>query len=243
MTIKRPKSIIRQVNEILRERIRSQVYKSGDRLPAESDLAKEFDVSRATVRSALALLESEGLILRKQGVGTYINKQLDDVNTHLGGLWEFTSLIETSGYTPTIKPVNVDYRTPTAAETEIFNVDPQQNLLILDRLFLADDRPVIVAQNIISQTEIQTALDEIDASLNIQEFVKTYCDSDIAYTTSEISAVMPNDYVKEIFQYDTIEPMLRLKITFYDEENNAIIYGISHIDGTMLNLRLVQAWV
>lgn len=46
MNIKRSKTITEQVNEILRERIRNATYAPGDRLPAENELAQEFEVSR-----------------------------------------------------------------------------------------------------------------------------------------------------------------------------------------------------
>jgi len=44
----------------------------GDRLPAERDLAKRFDANRATVGRAVALLVSEGLLVRKVGKGTFV---------------------------------------------------------------------------------------------------------------------------------------------------------------------------
>ena len=76
MLIERPKSITTQVSDLLAERIRSQEYAPGSRLPSESDLALQLGVSRATVRSALARLATQGLVLRKQGNGTYVNAHL-----------------------------------------------------------------------------------------------------------------------------------------------------------------------
>ena len=62
----------------LRKNIRSNHFKSGDRLMSEHSLCKEFGVSRHTVRAAIATLEEEGLLSRKQGSGTYINSKQDD---------------------------------------------------------------------------------------------------------------------------------------------------------------------
>ncbi len=49
MLIQRPKPIVNQVADILRERIRRQTYLPGDRLPSESDLAQELGPRLATV--------------------------------------------------------------------------------------------------------------------------------------------------------------------------------------------------
>lgn len=56
----------------LEETIRSGELKPGNRLPPERQLLRDFDVSRATLRSALSELEQRGLISRHQGRGTFV---------------------------------------------------------------------------------------------------------------------------------------------------------------------------
>jgi GntR family transcriptional regulator len=59
-----------QVRLILRERLKSGVYERGLPLPGERQLAEEFAVARVTIRSALARLGEEGLVVRLRGKGT-----------------------------------------------------------------------------------------------------------------------------------------------------------------------------
>lgn len=59
-----------QVRLILRDRIRGGHYEAGMPLPGERQLAEEFGVARVTVRSALARLQEEGLVVRMRGKGT-----------------------------------------------------------------------------------------------------------------------------------------------------------------------------
>lgn len=61
-----------QIAEFIRNRVRFGTYDAGERLPGEWVLAEEFEVSRGTVRSALAQLEKERLITRKRGKGTFV---------------------------------------------------------------------------------------------------------------------------------------------------------------------------
>lgn len=60
------------VLKMLRRRIGSGKYPSQSKLPPERDLAAELDVSRGTLRKALDILESEGLIWRHVGKGTFV---------------------------------------------------------------------------------------------------------------------------------------------------------------------------
>ena len=62
----------RAIYDQLKERVTSGTYALGDTIPREHDLADAFSVSRNTVRAALALLESEGLIRRTRNMGTTV---------------------------------------------------------------------------------------------------------------------------------------------------------------------------
>jgi DNA-binding FadR family transcriptional regulator len=55
--------------------IQSGTYKVGDRLPAERDLAVEYDVSRPTVREAIIALEVQGLVEVRIGSGAYVKRK------------------------------------------------------------------------------------------------------------------------------------------------------------------------
>ncbi|HEX4833911.1 MAG TPA: GntR family transcriptional regulator [Trebonia sp.] len=61
-----------QVAGILRQRIEEGVYPPEGRLQSEDEFAAEFDVSRATVRQAIGELVMEGLVVRRQGRGTFV---------------------------------------------------------------------------------------------------------------------------------------------------------------------------
>ena len=56
----------------IREQILSGEFSVGMRLPSENELGKKFSISRQTVRQATSVLESEGLLERRRGSGTYV---------------------------------------------------------------------------------------------------------------------------------------------------------------------------
>ena len=69
-------------NRLLYE-MREGIYAGRDRLPPEIELAKQLGISRTLVRDCLSILEREGFINRKHGVGTIINKHVLNVATRM----------------------------------------------------------------------------------------------------------------------------------------------------------------
>ncbi len=61
-----------QVKEVLSERISSGVYLPKSAIPSEAELSKEFNLSISTIRQALSLLVSDGVLDKKQGKGTFV---------------------------------------------------------------------------------------------------------------------------------------------------------------------------
>ncbi|WP_146159372.1 GntR family transcriptional regulator [Allonocardiopsis opalescens] len=76
-----------RVADELRQRVRHGDYQPGDRLPAEASLAQEFRISLPTVRQALSILQLEGVIEKRQGIGNFIkeNRRLQRRSRHRYG--------------------------------------------------------------------------------------------------------------------------------------------------------------
>lgn len=80
----------------LKNKILNQYYKEGELLPSENALAKEYSVSRETIRKALDYLSADGLIQKQQGRGsTVLNQKI--FNFPISGLTSFKELADTQG--------------------------------------------------------------------------------------------------------------------------------------------------
>jgi GntR family transcriptional regulator len=73
-----------QLQEVLKEQIESGVWRPGEALPSEPELARRFGVSRVVVRQALAILEDDRQIVRMKGRGTFVAEPKLDARA--GGL-------------------------------------------------------------------------------------------------------------------------------------------------------------
>ncbi len=73
IAITAPKRLYQEIGLALQERIQSDEFKIGDRLPPERDIAEEMEVSRSVVREAIIMLELQGLVEVRKGSGVYVN--------------------------------------------------------------------------------------------------------------------------------------------------------------------------
>src|ERR1700733_11592118 len=69
-----PRARYQQIAERLRNQITNGVYGPGEWLPSEPDLIDEYQASRNTVRLAIALLTNQGLVVTRQGLGTFVQQ-------------------------------------------------------------------------------------------------------------------------------------------------------------------------
>ena len=107
-----------QIATLIRRRIRSGLWKPGERIPSLEAVARELDVAVVTVRQAVGLLEEDGLLRRRQGKGTFVS----DDPWH--GRWlhlrsDWTSLIQhLEGKEPRLLKVEDGDRQPTLGADE-----------------------------------------------------------------------------------------------------------------------------
>ena len=100
-----------QLVSIIKRNISANILTAGDLLPSEAELCKTFDVSRSTVRQAIGALESEGLVVRKQGRGTFVAEPKMRRRTET--VYSFTSEISAMGMVPSSTILEFEIMTPS----------------------------------------------------------------------------------------------------------------------------------
>jgi GntR family transcriptional regulator len=242
MHIIQSKSVANQVDEILLERIRDGTYPAGSRMPSESDLSEELGVSRATVRTVLAKLAVNGLIIRKQGDGTYVNARVREVSAHSGNLWDLVELIASNGFKPSIQSLAIEKRPATEKEAIVLALEPGDDLLFMRRLFLADGKPVILANNVTPFYLLREPMQRIDGTLHIRDILQLYCRQKIGFAITDIRSAVIEQETYDLLGGQKDRTILELQVAFYAKDNLPLALGVNYFDDSILKLSLVQAW-
>lgn len=242
MVVHRQVPIAEQVATLLHRRILDGFYAPGRRLPSESELAQEMMVSRGSIRSALATLATAGLIDRRQGDGTYVRDVKSPENSLMHALWEFEHLIEASGRTPTIQAVSIEKRSTTEKEAAVLEIGLAEDVVSIVRLFFADDRAVIFSTNVSPAILYAVGLEEMDATLGLHDFLRSYSNLEVARIDMDITATLANDQVQEALSLEPHSPVLRLEQVFRDINRQPLVYAINYHCDRKLSLHDVRPW-
>ena len=241
MPIQRPTTITAQVTEILGQRLRDGVYPPGSRIPSESELAADLQVSRTTVRNALAKFAADGLLIRKQGDGTYVSARALEIDQRYGGQWDFARVIEGNGFNPSIHMVDRHQRPIGEDELGSFGLAKKQIVWQVDRLFYANENPAIFVTNVVPLTYFHNKQQIPDGRLHIHDLLDSVCGQTVAYATTDIEAVTWQQ-IPQVFKKGRDErPMLKLTEVFYNRDNLPLALGTSFYDDSILRLRLIRS--
>jgi GntR family transcriptional regulator len=139
-----PEPLYRQLESHLENEIRGSMLKPGDRLESEALLTQRFQVSRVTLRQAVAELVRKQLLVRKQGKGTFVAAPAvrHDLRRSHGLLGSLFSQAQGAS----ARLLRYELQVPPAEIAASLGLGQDRPALRLDRLYLIDGRPVALAQ-------------------------------------------------------------------------------------------------
>src|SRR5512139_4297550 len=111
-------------------------------LPSEAELSQRFEVSRATIREALAKLEHAGVIIRKHGVGTFVAPPEPVIDAGLEELQSLETLAERIGLKTHMSKASIEERAASAAEADRLQLTSPDQVLSVARVIMTGKRPV-----------------------------------------------------------------------------------------------------
>ena len=138
-----PVPLYEQIYLTLRDKIESGQYLPGSRLPSQKELADEHGVSMVTLRQAVEQLEAEGLIMTKQGKGTFVVDS--KVVQSLGKLRSLTEVLLTSGFSPSVEVDVFGFRPAPDTVAKELHLPPGSNVLEIRRRHLVENEPLAYA--------------------------------------------------------------------------------------------------
>lgn len=124
----------------------------GQRLLNEPDLAKQMGVSRATLREAMRTFETQGIIRRRQGSGTYVVGKVPVIDAGLEVLESLDTMAKRMNLAITISDLQVEQVDADKSTAEGLGVEVGTRLTRVRRVLRADDRPAAYLVDTLPET-------------------------------------------------------------------------------------------
>lgn len=131
-------SLGRQLADRFRVRIMDGEFPPGTKLPSEARITEEYGLSRVTVRTAIKLLESQGLVDVRHGSGTYVCDFGGGIRAGLQELRSMSESVRDMGMTPEVERHHAERRKATAIEAAKLQISTDDNVIYMERAVRAD---------------------------------------------------------------------------------------------------------
>ena len=219
------KTLTEIAEQELRQAIARGTFRPGAQLPTEAELCQMLGVSRTVVREALRVLEENGLVIRRHGVGTFVRDHpiLKNLNFNFG----ITEMIESAGLVSGTSHLAIRSESADQEMAEQLRVTLGTPLVTVERVRTADGHPVVYSLDTLPEALLKRA--EIDPQLflthSIYNILQTSLGQVIEYGIARLLPVAGPDFVTEKLALPKGALTLYIVQTDYSPDDKPLVYS------------------
>lgn len=228
------------IKEELLERIKSGQYKKGDQIPTESELCKEFSVSRTTVRTALTQLTLEGNLVRKQGKGTYVaGPKIKQTLSHT--IKRYRDQVSVQGKDAQISLVAVGVIPAIDLLQKALKIEEDDPVQKIERIRSANGEPTQYEIAYIPW-DVAPGITRAHAESSLYGSLKEDFDVHVAKTTENIEIILSDERISEHLDCEPGTPCFFMETTAEDKNGQIIEFSYSYFRGDKINFLIERLY-
>ena len=222
------KTLTEVAQQELRKAITGGTFRPGSQLPTEAELCEMLGVSRTVVREALRVLEDDGLVARRHGVGTFVRNHpiLKNLNFNFG----ITEMIESAGLKAGTSHLAIQKETADQEKADQLRVPIGTPLITVERVRTANGRPVVYSLDTLTESLIQQA--GFDPKLlrteSIYNILQTSLGQVIEYGIARLLPVAAPRNVADKLQLPSNALTLYIVQTDYSSGDEPLVYSCEY---------------
>ena len=222
------KTLTEVAQQELRQAITGGTFRPGSQLPTEAELCEMLGVSRTVVREALRVLEDDGLVARRHGVGTFVRNHpiLKNLNFNFG----ITEMIESAGLRPGASHLAIQKEPADPEKSEQLRVPVGTPLITVERVRTADGRPVVYSLDTLTESLVERAGFDPQVLLteSIYNILQTSLGKVIEYGIARLLPVAAPRHVTDKLQLAPNSLTLYIVQTDYTSGDEPLVYSCEY---------------
>ncbi len=201
---------------------------NGGRLPSEPELARRLGVSRATLREAMRTFETQGLIRRRQGSGTYVVHPTHVLESGLEMLESIETMAERIGLRVSMGELKIQHRPATTEEARNLALPASNMVMQLTRVMKAEGRPAAYLIDIIPDDVLPISELEEQFTGSVLDLIIRRNEPELLTSRCEINADTASAEVARSLGIQRGDVLLRFVAYLYDSSGRVVDYSISY---------------
>jgi len=198
------------------------------RLPSEPELARRMGVSRATLREAMRSFEGQGLIRRRQGVGTFVVAKVPVIDSGLEVLESIEALAQRIDLPVSMGELHVEQVPADEDSAAALNVPIGTGLTRISRVIYTDSRPIAylvdtVPTDVLGMTEIESGF-----TGSVLDLLLRRGDPKLVQSRTDIRAIGATSEVARSLQVQRDDVLLHFVAYLYSKEGRVVDYSFSY---------------
>lgn len=224
----------------MKDAIHRGEWAAGQKLPSEQELAEEFHVSRATLREAIGLLLSDGLVVKRHGVGNFVADTR--LSAGLETLQSTTDWILASGMEPGTLSKQCRIRPATEEECAELGLFKSDKVIEVSRIRTADRVPIVYSRDripaklLVNADEALGEFDEKESLLGVLEQFGIV----ITEAVATVNPRLPDPAVRNLLRLQEAEIVLHLKQIHLDTGNKPCLYSDIFLNSGKLQFQVIR---
>jgi GntR family transcriptional regulator len=200
----------------------------GARLPSEPNLAQKLGVSRATLREAMRTFETQGMIRRRQGSGTYVTHPSGVIESGLEVLESIETLAGRIGLIATLGEWKAERRPAKAEEAQALGLAEGSEVVHIQRVILAEERPVAFLVDILPPEILAPEELSQDFSGSVLDTLLQRGTPSLLRSRTEINAVTATADIARMMGIQRGDVLLRFIASLYTAPEKVVDYSYSY---------------
>lgn len=236
------RNLASQVADSVKEQLRLH-YPPNSQLPPEKRLAVDIGVSRTTLRDALQILVTEGLLVRRHGVGTFVKEVNGTVVNDLSEAVPTRDLIRESGHEATLHSFSICQTLPPPEVRIALGLGVRAKVWRLERVMAVDGVPAVWLIDHVKRTVARHTID-LEPMRSIEEDIFDVIRKQVGISINRmdgiIDAVVADDKLASVFDAKPGIPLLKLTHVVILDTDEPVIYSEIYNRSDIRKFRLIR---
>lgn len=216
--------IYEQVKSDILSKIHNNVYLPGRRLPSERELSDIYNVSRVTIRQAIASLVTDGILEKYPGSGTYVTQISErQPEAYMRGIVQELEQQNIRVAIDVLDFISIPYSKKQSNIWENLAVPPDENVYEITRILSTCNKPLLLDYNYFPP-EIGIQYQSFDISRNVIFTALDTLGYHIHHAKQTIQAMGATSFQAKHLQVPINSPLLEICRTSFDKNDNPLLF-------------------